>query len=98
MPITISNKGSPFTSHTSCSSMKSGVKRIAESIESARTRVSIMTCLYDIPNNVCTLNHSGRKPTAARGYYVTLSPADEVPAVAPQSVSMIRTGVDVGEA
>lgn len=55
----ISDKGSPYTSRISCSSTKSGAKRILESIESARDRVVVITCLSAMPNKVCTLNASG---------------------------------------
>jgi len=51
----ISDKGSPYTSRTSISSMKLGVKRIVELMESARARVAIIAFPCAMPNNVYTL-------------------------------------------
>ena len=55
----ISDRCSPYTSRTSFSSMKSGAKRIVESMESARDRVAVMTFPCAMPNSVYTLNASG---------------------------------------
>jgi len=55
----ISNKGSPYTSSISFSSMKSRAKRIVEPIESARKRVAVKAFPSAIPNKVHTPNVSG---------------------------------------
>jgi len=54
----ISGKGSPNPPCTSCSRKRPGTKRIIESMESARDKVTVMTCLCSMPNKVCTLNPS----------------------------------------
>ncbi|CAZ83056.1 unnamed protein product [Tuber melanosporum] len=55
----IADEGSPYTSRTSFSSMRSKAKRIVESMESARDRVAVMTFPCATPNSVYTLNASG---------------------------------------
>jgi len=55
----ISDKGSPYTSFTSFSSMKLGAKQIVQSMESTRDRVAVMAFPCAMPNNVYTLDASG---------------------------------------
>jgi len=55
----ISEKGSPYASRTSFSSMKSKVKRIVESMENAMGRAAVKTFPCAMPNNAYTLNTSG---------------------------------------
>jgi len=56
----ISDKGGPYTSRTSPSSMKLRAKRIVEPMESTRKRVTVKAFPYAIPNKVYTLNVSER--------------------------------------